>query len=87
MGGYDIELPAWENSVINIEKAFFDMINSVATKGYGIFAAANVFKVDENGSLIPIENADILPLSSLYGYILSRDREYGTDLFHAPDVG
>ena len=72
MGGYDIELPAWENSVINIEKAFFDMINSVATKGYGIFAAANVFKVDENGSLIPIENADILPLSSLYGY--SRER-------------
>lgn len=48
------------------------MINSVATKGYGIFAAANVFKVDENGSLIPIENADILPLSSLYGY--SRER-------------
>ncbi|MCI8631278.1 MAG: DUF815 domain-containing protein [Firmicutes bacterium] len=63
-----IELPRWKNSDVDIAKSFFDMIASIKTKGYGIFARANVFKVADDGELAPIMNADILPLSSLYGY-------------------
>ncbi len=63
-----IELPRWENSDVDIAESFFDMIASIKTKGYGIFARANVFKVADDGELAPIMNADILPLSSLYGY-------------------
>lgn len=66
------ELPCWENSDIDIEKEFFDMISAVGTKGYGIFADANVFKVGESGELKPVKNTDVLPISSLYGYTRER---------------
>jgi len=74
-----IELPRWENSDVDIAESFFDMIASIKTKGYGIFARANVFKVADDGELAPIMNADILPLSSLYGYKRERSLELDGD--------
>ncbi len=73
MTGYFDDLPLWETSEIDIEQSFFSMIESVSTNGYGIFASATVFKTGDDGSLKPIHNTDILPLSSLYGY----ERERG----------
>ena len=64
------ELPAWNNTKINLKKDFEKILNNLDTKGYGIFAQSIMFKV-RNGELIPVQGADYQSLDNLYCY----DRE------------
>lgn len=64
---FSIELPVWENTKVDLEKDYFERIQDLPKKGYGIFAKYYVFGVDENG-LYPIKHPDKQALSEMTGY-------------------
>lgn len=65
--GYSGDVPLWENSDIDLEKDYMEMIHDIPKKGYGIYAKYAAFKLSD-GELTPVKHADPQTLETLYGY-------------------
>lgn len=70
--GISFKLPGWSNSKVDVKKEFDFTLKNIATKGYGIFAESDVFKIRGN-EIIPVKNADYQTLDQLYGYERERN--------------
>lgn len=70
---YDEFLPEWDNDPVNLHDQYEQMLNTLSTRGYGMFAKYRAFKV-KNGTLQPVKHADLQPLSTLYGYARERNQ-------------
>ncbi|MGN0710248.1 MAG: ATP-binding protein [Anaerovoracaceae bacterium] len=70
---YDDFLPEWENRAADIREFYRNMLSSLSTKGYGIFAKYKAFKV-KNGELVPVKNSDSQTVEQLYGYTRERNQ-------------
>lgn len=66
---WDIEgfLPAWQTHEADFEKAYFERMECINTKGFGIYAQHHMFTLRGN-SVEPVKNADSIALSDLKGY-------------------
>lgn len=60
-------IPVFENEVIDFSSVYADRVENISRYGYGIFASAGMFRV-ENGEIIPVEAADTVSLDSFVGY-------------------
>ena len=69
--GVSVPLPRWENSPCDIKGEYLELLNTLTTRGYGIFRSAVMFKV-RSGKILPVENAEYQTLSQLYGYEAER---------------
>lgn len=70
---YDDFLPEWENISTNIKDFYMNMLSSIETKGYGMFAKYYAFKV-KNSELYPVKNTDNQTIDQLYGYTKERNQ-------------
>ena len=68
----DIEYPEWENTSYSLEKDYYQRIEDLPKKGYGIFAKYFVFGIDEQG-LYPIRHPDTQSLKEMTGYQQQRN--------------
>ena len=55
---------------------YFERIKNINSIGFGVFADNNVFTVDENGDLIPVESFNIRPLDEMYNYERERKKVF-----------
>lgn len=60
-------IPQFENSYIDFKAEYSKRIQNVNRYGYGIFATANMFTV-ENEDIIPVKSADDISVDSFIGY-------------------
>lgn len=68
-----VSLPTYANSNYDIASAYLEMIGSVKTNGYGIFADSAMFKI-KNNKLTPVINPEFQRLDQFYGYRLEREQ-------------
>lgn len=69
-GGY---LPRFENTPTNFVEAYAKRLREIGRYGYGIFASAGMFRV-EDGEILPVEAADDITLDSFVGYEEERQK-------------
>ncbi|MBR4631752.1 MAG: ATP-binding protein [Elusimicrobia bacterium] len=60
-------VPKFENSKTDFKKLYEEQIKNISKVGYGIFAAAKMFKVSGE-QVIPIKSADEISVDSFVGY-------------------
>jgi predicted AAA+ superfamily ATPase len=60
-------VPKFENSKTDFKKLYEKQIKNISKVGYGIFAAAKMFKVSDE-QVIPIKSADEISVDSFVGY-------------------
>lgn len=65
--GYNGYLPAWQTEDIDLVTAFHERMETLGTRGYGIYAAHRMFCV-KNGVITPVNNPDGVRLTHLKGY-------------------
>lgn len=59
--------PQFENKYTDFSNAYEQRIKNISRYGYGIFATANMFTV-ENENIVPVKSADEISLDSFVGY-------------------
>lgn len=68
-------IPQFENSYIDFKTEYSKRIQNVNRYGYGIFATANMFTV-ENEDIIPVKSADDISIDSFIGYESERKQVF-----------
>lgn len=68
-------IPQFENSYIDFKTEYSKRIQNVNRYGYGIFATANMFTV-ENEDIIPVKSADNISVDSFIGYETERKQVF-----------
>lgn len=63
-GGY---VPCFENNAIDFIKVYGERVKNINRYGYGIFATANMFTVEDE-NIIPVKSADGISTESFIGY-------------------
>jgi len=72
---YDGYLPAFDNTPVNFEAEYEDRLHDIGRFGYGIFASAGMFRV-EDGQILPIHAADPVTLDAFIGYADERKQVF-----------
>ena len=70
---YDGFLPSFAHTEMDIEKRYLYRVSHIGKYGYGIYAKNKMFYVDEQGSIVPVNNPDRTELSDLVDY--ERERQ------------
>ncbi|MEI6100937.1 MAG: ATP-binding protein [Eubacteriales bacterium] len=78
--GWDGPLPDWTNSPVQIDNAFGQRMETIATEGYGIFRKTHMFHV-EDGRIVPVSLPDPISLTELKGYERERNSVIQNTLF------
>ncbi len=65
---YDGFLPLWTCHPSDFKKDFREKLSNISKNGYGIFAKYDFFRLDDEGSIVPVAHPDCQSLDSLYGY-------------------
>lgn len=60
-------IPQFENNYIDFKTEYSKRIQNINRYGYGVFATANMFTV-ENEDIIPVKSADDISVNSFIGY-------------------
>ena len=72
---YDGYLPEFTSSHIDFKKRYMRMIDTLTTKGYGIYARYDFFRI-KNGELTPVTNPDPISIEDLFCYERQRNLVY-----------
>ncbi len=70
--GTSWDLPSWQSSSEGLAQRYFEAMDALPARGYGMFACCNMFLFDADG-LRPVRTPDPVRLCDLYGY----EREQG----------
>ena len=70
---YDGYLPDFRTSHIDLKERYMRMIDSLETKGYGVFARSNVFKI-KDGKLHVVKHPDPIRVEELFCYSMQRNK-------------
>ena len=71
--GFQGHIPQFENHPIDFDAAYGTRLQDIGRYGYGVFAGARMFRVD-NDVIIPVEAADDVSLDSFVGYESERQK-------------
>lgn len=72
---YSGYIPSFENSYIDFVTAYDERIKDINRYGYGIFATANMFTVEDE-KIIPVKSADQISVESFIGYESERQQVF-----------
>lgn len=72
---YSGYIPSFENSYIDFVTAYDERIKDINRYGYGIFATANMFTVEDE-KIIPVKSADKISVDSFIGYERERQQVF-----------
>lgn len=64
---YEGYIPQFENDKVDFSAVYSERLGHIERYGYGIFATAGMFRV-ENGEIIPVEAADDISADNFIGY-------------------
>ncbi len=64
---YEGYVPVFENEKVDFPAVYAERLNHIEYYGYGIFATAGMFRV-ENGEIVPVEAADDITADIFIGY-------------------
>lgn len=81
---YDGYMPAFENEKVDFSAVYAERLSHIERYGYGIFATAGMFRV-ENGEIIPVEAADDISTDIFIGY--EKERQQVMDNTEALTLG
>ncbi len=70
---YSGYIPDFENSLTDFEIMYAQRMENIEKYGYGIFATAGMFKL-ENGEIVAVESADDITLDRFVGYSEERKK-------------
>jgi predicted AAA+ superfamily ATPase len=70
---YEGYVPAFDNEKVDFSAVYTERLNHIEYYGYGIFATAGMFRV-ENGEIIPVEAADDITAEIFIGYEKERQQ-------------
>lgn len=65
--GYSGYIPGFENEEVDFSAVYRERLGHIGRYGYGIFATAGMFRV-EDGEIIPVEAADDISADTFIGY-------------------
>lgn len=65
--GYSGYIPGFENEEVDFSAVYGERLGHIGRYGYGIFATAGMFRV-EDGEIIPVEAADDISADTFIGY-------------------
>ena len=65
--GYKGYIPGFENEEVDFSAVYGERLGHIGRYGYGIFATAGMFRV-EDGEIIPVEAADDISADTFIGY-------------------
>lgn len=65
--GYEGYLPQFDNRPVDLTAAYAERLKNIHRHGYGIFAAANMFRVQDE-EIVPVPAADTVSVDSFVGY-------------------
>ena len=68
-------LPHFACEAVNFETAYAERLREIGRYGYGIFASAGMFRV-EDGEILPVEAADDITMESFVGYEEERQKVF-----------
>lgn len=71
--GYEGYIPVFENEKVDFSAVYSERLSHIEYYGYGIFATAGMFRV-ENGEIIPVEAADDITAEIFIGYEKERQQ-------------
>jgi len=72
---YQGYIPAFENRELDMEEAYDQRRKEIGRYGYGVFASANMFRV-ENGDIVPVPAADLVTMDRFVGYETERQKVF-----------
>ena len=72
---YSGYIPSFENSYIDFVTAYDERIKDINRYGYGIFATANMFTVEDE-KILPVKSADKISVDSFIGYESERQQVF-----------
>ena len=72
---YDGYLPEFTSSHIDFKKRYMRMIDTITTKGYGIYARYDFFRI-KNGELTPVTSPDPISINDMFCYERQRNKVY-----------
>ena len=70
---YEDYVPAFDNEKVDFSAVYTERLSHIEYYGYGIFATAGMFRV-ENGEIIPVEAADDITAEIFIGYEKERQQ-------------
>lgn len=70
---YDGYLPDFTSSMIDFRERYMEMIDNLATTGYGMYAKYLMFKIDD-GEIKPVKHPDPIRVEELFCYERQRDK-------------
>jgi predicted AAA+ superfamily ATPase len=73
----DSNLPHFINTEKNLKQIIANSLSVSHKNGYGIYARYGMFRVDDDGSLLPVLSPDPVSLSDLVGYDDERNKVLG----------
>lgn len=71
--GYDGYVPVFDNEKVDFSAVYQERLSHIEYYGYGIFATAGMFRV-ENGEIVPVEAADDITAEIFIGYEKERQQ-------------
>ena len=81
---YDGYIPEFENKKVDFSAVYTERLNHIERYGYGIFATAGMFRV-ENGEIVAVEAADDITTDIFIGY--EKERQQVMDNTEALTLG
>lgn len=72
---YSGYIPSFENNYIDFVTAYDERIKDINRYGYGIFATANMFTVEDE-KILPVKSADKISVDSFIGYESERQQVF-----------
>ena len=82
--GYKEYVPVFDNEKVDFSAVYQERLSHIEYYGYGIFATAGMFRV-ENGEIVPVEAADDISAEIFIGY--EKERQQVMDNTEALVVG
>ncbi len=68
-------VPRFENEPLDLKESYRQRIENIGNCGYGVFASAKMFRV-ENDEVLPVKSADEIGLDSFVGYEAERQKVF-----------
>jgi len=69
-------LSCFDNTETDFQALYSDRLSRIGQVGYGIFASAAMFRLDDNGDIVAVEAADEITANKFVGYETQRQQVY-----------
>ncbi len=74
--GYNGPLPEFSVTAVDFTKTYSERLANIGRYGYGVFSGAKMFRVEEDGEIVPVAAADDISEDKFIGYDEERKKVF-----------